>query len=265
MAVHWERGETRAAGWADWLARFALLLFAIAALSHRYGIIATPDFFWLLGAIGCMAVLALLLTVIAFRRLWLDGDRGGKLATRALLIVLLVFAPFAISGWQVLRYPALNDVATDLDDPPRYSVFARNRSGIMNPIDAFTVAEAEAQITEFPQVTGRRYEAAPDTVHQAAMVILTARGWQLATQSEVSGQTGETTIEAEALSMVFGFASDVAIRITDEGETTYVDMRSSSRYGAHDLGANAARIVSFLDSLDDEVANRAGGGQPSDT
>ncbi len=264
MAAKLERGVAKSAGWADWLARFDLLLFVIAGLSHRYGIITTPEFFWLLGLVGCLAVLALLLAVVALRRLWLDGDRGGKLATRALLIVILILVPFAISGWQALRLPALNDVATDLDDPPQYSVLARSRTGMMNPIDAYTIAEAEAQIAVFPSVTGRRYGAAPDTVTEAVNAILSGRGWVIAAQSEISGEAGETTIEVVSRSLIFGFASDIAIRITDEGETTYVDARSSSRYGTHDLGANARYITSFLDGLDDEVANRAGGGQSAD-
>ncbi|MEX0344933.1 MAG: DUF1499 domain-containing protein [Rhizobiaceae bacterium] len=264
MAAKLERGEAKSAGWADWLARFDLLLFVIAGLSHRYGMITTPDFFWLLGLIGCLAALALLLAIAAFRRLWLDGDRGGKLATRALLVVILIIVPFILSGWQALRLPALNDVATDLDDPPQYSVLARSRRGMMNRIDAYTIAEAEAQIAAFPSVTGRRYGAAPDTVLAAVNAIVIARGWEIAAQSEITGETGETTLEVVSRSLIFGFENDIAIRITDEGETTYVDARSSSRYGSHDLGANARYITSFLDGLDDEVANRAGGGQPAD-
>ena len=39
----------------------------------------------------------------------------------------------------------------------------------------------------------------------------------------------------------------------DEGETTYVDIRSLSRYGKRDLGQNAAFITEFLGSLEGEV------------
>lgn len=258
MTGHVERGEAKSAGWADWLARFDLLLFIIAGLSHRYGLIATPDFFWVLALIGGLSGLALLMAAIAFRRLWLYGDRGGKLATRATIVALVIAAPFLVSGVLVLRSPALNDVSTDLDDPPLFSVLERQRGTDMNPIDAITIEEAESQIAAFPQVTGRRYEAAPDTVLEAIGSIITARGWKIAAQSEVSAETNEVTIELVARSLIFGFVSDAAIRVTDEGETTYVDMRSVSRYGVHDLGENARRIISFLASLDGEVAIRAG-------
>jgi len=51
-----------------------------------------------------------------------------------------------------------------------------------------------------------------------------------------------------------GFPSDVAIRLIDEDTSTYVDMRSTSRYGPHDFGDNAARLTSFLAELDLEIA-----------
>jgi hypothetical protein len=34
-----------------------------------------------------------------------------------------------------------------------------------------------------------------------------------------------------------------------------VDVRSASRFGAHDLGANASRIRSLLEELDDVVSS----------
>lgn len=262
MAGYIERGETKAAAWADWLARFDLLLFIIAGLSHRYGLIATPEFFWVLAVIGSIGALALLLAAVAFRRLWLFGDRGGRLAARATLVALLLIVPFLVSGWQILRYPSLNDISTDLDDPPLFSALAQLRSEDMNPIEPISIVEAENQASAFPEITGRRYEAAPDTVIEAATAILNARNWRIAARTENTIAVGEHTIELVARSLMFGFESDAVIRITDEGETTYVDMRSASRYGVHDLGSNAARIRSFLDSLDDEVASRAGGQSP---
>jgi uncharacterized protein (DUF1499 family) len=66
------------------------------------------------------------------------------------------------------------------------------------------------------------------------------------------------TIEALAHTPLLGFPVDVAVRLTDEGTSTYVDMRSASRYGRHDLGDNAARIAAFLGELDAEMAVQAG-------
>lgn len=60
-------------------------------------------------------------------------------------------------------------------------------------------------------------------------------------------------LQGETKSPVFGFASDVSIRLSEEAETTFVDMRSVSRFGPHDLGTNARIIDGFLGALDAEL------------
>ncbi|MEN0040316.1 MAG: DUF1499 domain-containing protein [Pseudomonadota bacterium] len=69
------------------------------------------------------------------------------------------------------------------------------------------------------------------------------------TTSDAAAQD-ERYIEAIATSLIFGFESDVIIRLIEEESGTLVDMRSNSRFGPHDLGANAAQIEAFLADLD---------------
>ena len=84
--------------------------------------------------------------------------------------------------------------------------------------------------------------------------VLDKRGWPIVGPSEFPADATEVTIEARARSLILGLPADVAIRLIDEGTSTYVDMRSSSRYIAHDFGENAARIASFTAVLDVEIA-----------
>lgn len=60
----------------------------------------------------------------------------------------------------------------------------------------------------------------------------------------------ERYIETVAETPIFGFESDVVIRIVEEDTGTLVDMRSVSRWGPHDLGSNAALIEAFIADLD---------------
>ena len=60
-------------------------------------------------------------------------------------------------------------------------------------------------------------------------------------------------LQGETHSPIFGFMSDVSIRLSEEAETTFVDMRSVSRFGPHDLGTNARIIDGFLTALDAEL------------
>lgn len=60
--------------------------------------------------------------------------------------------------------------------------------------------------------------------------------------------------------MIFGFRHDIIIKIQSEEEATLVDMRSASRFGAHDFGSNAAIIEDFLADLDTALLGIAGEG-----
>ena len=75
-------------------------------------------------------------------------------------------------------------------------------------------------------------------------------GWQFRPGSPRQDGPGEWTLEASAKTHVMGFVDDVIVRVTDEGESAYVDMRSASRFGARDFGANARRIAEFMNALD---------------
>lgn len=248
----------RIAGHAAWLARFALLFLLLSVAAHRFGRIGTPEFFWLLAAGGLMALLVLMMAATALRRAWQRGEPGAARAARAMLLALLLLAPYGFAGWMVVQLPALDDIATDPVDPPLFLRMQSQRGPAMNPLDVISAAEARQQVESYPAITGRRYPAAPDTVEQALQSVIQAQGWKLE-DTRQSGE-GETTLEASGRSMIFGFGFDLAFRITDEGETSYVDMRSATRYGAHDLGTNVRRILGFMEGLDLDMAARAGAG-----
>ena len=72
------------------------------------------------------------------------------------------------------------------------------------------------------------------------------------------GAPGDVFLQGEFRSLVFGFRSDVSIRLREEEETTLVDLRVSSRYGVHDLGSGDAFAESYLKALDAELLGIAG-------
>ena len=80
----------------------------------------------------------------------------------------------------------------------------------------------------------------------------------LAGNEAFAGKPGEVVIQGHVTSLVFGFRSEVVIRLREEAETTLVDMRITSRYGAHDLGAGDRTIEAYLKALDAELLGIAG-------
>ena len=69
-------------------------------------------------------------------------------------------------------------------------------------------------------------------------------GWEIVSVSENEGR-----IEATATTFWFGFKDDVVIRVREDSGGTRIDLRSVSRVGGGDLGANAARIRAFIDAI----------------
>lgn len=256
MEFHFERRASASALWARRLASFSAVLLLTAGLGHRYGAVDTVPFFWLLGLVALLAVMALLLAGFGFWRLWANGDRGGRAATRAVLVALLVLVPYGIGAFQAWTLPPLTDVSTDLVNPPRFVTAGRRRAADANPILPISGEDAARQALAYPAVTGRRYMQPMDRLGEIVAFVLADLGWTVYHHTDPQMQTTRSEVEAEARSPVFGFVSDVVLRIADEGESTYVDLRANSRYGPHDLGDNAAKIARFFAALEAEVALR---------
>ncbi len=78
----------------------------------------------------------------------------------------------------------------------------------------------------------------------AAIEAVKARGWTVVTDDVQSG-----SIEATVSSFWFDFKDDVMIRVMPEGEGSRIDVRSISRVGLSDLGANSKRVSDLLTEI----------------
>ena len=67
------------------------------------------------------------------------------------------------------------------------------------------------------------------------------------------------TLIAEARTSLWRFVDDVTIRVEPEADGSVVNMRSRSRVGVGDFGANAKRIRAFLKQLDRAVKSAENG------
>lgn len=258
MVVFAERRSSAAALWASRFATFSAVLFVVSGLGHRFGLVETVGFFWLLGLIATLAVAALMLAAAGFFQLWTFGDRGGISSAWAVVVAFVVLSPFLVSAWRVYAHPQLSDISTDVSDPPPLDAAAKLRTAEMNPIAPISAVQGALQTESYPDVTGRRYSLSADRVQELAADLVLANGWTFTRPPTPALEGGDSFIEALAKTTFLAFPVDVSIRITDEGDTSYVDMRSASRYGRHDLGDNAARIDEFLTALDAAVAGAAG-------
>lgn len=253
-----ERRRTRSAAWSRRFASFSVVLFLLSGICHRYGLLETLPFFWVLGVVFVCGAFAIMMGIYAFTRLWHYGDLGGWDLTVGSMTGLAVLAPFMLYAYWGATLPMLSDVSTDTDDPPAMVLAAKARTPEMNPVLPITDANALVQLAAYPTVTGRRYTLPLDVTVDAVEAVVKAKGWTLLSDTDVPDDAQQATVEALAYTLIFAFPVDVAIRVTDEGASSYVDMRSNSRYGLYDFGDNAARIRAFLADLDMQTAGLAG-------
>ena len=248
MRREYVRRQSRAARWSMPPSVFAPVLAGVAILAHRFGPLSEQNFILVLLAALGLAAAGGLLAMLGLRSLWRDAAIGGRRSALALLFCLPVLAPAAAAVWLSQTTAHLSDIATDPQDPPRFSVLASSAPG-MNKNEPPRVNPV-LQRQYYPDVTGRRYQLSADGIAAQVSALAAQFGWVLASVGPVAQSNGEWIIEATVTTAILGFKDDVVIRVTDEGETTYVDMRSASRFGAADLGANARRIVAFMNALD---------------
>jgi len=131
---------------------------------------------------------------------------------------------------RVKTLPYINDITTDPVRPPQFS-----------PPQAYQSHFAELQQIGYPHLRPLELALPPKQAFARAAQTARDRGWEITALDESAGR-----IEAVVTTRWFGFKDDVAIRITPAGAGSRVDMRSKSRVGRSDAGANASRIQDFL-------------------
>ena len=271
------------------LSLFTIIWFAIAAIGTKLGL-----WTWQTGLYGLtfagggvLAVLAVTMSLAA------QGVALYKFPRKQIFIVALAatlisaMCFFRILGFasQLAAVPPIHDVQTDWDDPIRFSdaiMSERNAGDGSNPVvDAPVIADRAArrwpglegrlvsEIQEqaetsingepaiYPRLAPLYFDQAPNEIAAATLAIIAQRGWQLVTVPDVSEDTGlPLRIEAVAVSGWYGFKDDVGIRITPIEGATRIDIRSVSRAGLSDLGANSKRVYGLLSELQDRQDGR---------
>jgi uncharacterized protein (DUF1499 family) len=157
----------------------------------------------------------------------------------------------AYLGVQAYRLPLITDVVTDPDDPPRFETIARLRPRDANPIAYPGQVAAEQQRTAYPDLEPLIVTSTPQQAYDTALAVITKRKWFIVDARAPQAGRREGRIEAVSRTPIMGFREDVVVRVRADGEGARIDMRSSSRYGPHDLGGNAARITRLLEEIDE--------------
>jgi uncharacterized protein (DUF1499 family) len=248
---------------AAWAARIAFFSLAVAALSIiivRSQLLEIVPALATFGAALVLAGIAILLAFAAFVVIWRQGYAGLGRALLALFIGIALLAYPAYLGVRALRLPAIADISTDTSNPPRFDALARQRP--RDRINYPGAATAALQRTGYPDIAPLDLEISARGAYDAALAIVTKRKWAISDARAPTLARRDGVIEATARSPIMGFRDDVVIRVMPMSRGTRVDVRSASRVGSYDLGANASRIRSLLEDIDDAVSSAPEPRQP---
>ena len=186
-------------------------------------------------AAGVGALLLLVtLAVPAFRvRPWIP--------VAALVLSALAVAPPLLLLSKAKEVPRIHDISTDLADPPAFVALMEARKAAPNGAAHGGAQVAEEQRRGYPDIKPLVLPTPPAATAQKVIDAARSMGWEVAAVDAAAGR-----LEATDTTLWFGFKDDVIVRIRPEGAGSRVDVRSVSRVGLSDLGANAARIRKFL-------------------
>lgn len=211
-------------------------------------VFAGPLLGWLraIPALAAFYLFALggIVSVIAAITALVSAARGrGFGAGRALAILgalVFVFAAFGAPAG-----PMTNDFTTDLDDPPAFANATSLPANVGRDM-SYPASFADQQRACCSDLRAARLAMPPaDALRRAEQVARAMPGWTVTVVDEQNGM-----LEAVAQSSVFGFEDDVIARVRPDGAGSIVDVRSKSRDGRGDMGANAARIRAYVAALE---------------
>ena len=221
--------------WTGYLAITALAVLPLSVLTVRSGAWQQGLLLYAVSCLAATAILALCVLLLLLRRFqpWRNAILG-----RALFVLpgtLLLAALLAGRG----DVPPIHDITTDTADPPRFTAAQAQRGEGSNSLEI--LAETiEQQRASYPDIDTLRTDIPIDDAFDRALAVAQSLGWRVYHQDRSAG-----VIEAVATTRLMAFKDDVVIRVRSNAEGTLVDLRSVSRVGISDLGANAKRIRAF--------------------
>ena len=243
------------------IALLPLLLIAVGAVGAKLGLwswlfgFRTLAVQWASSAafVGIFTGLLALYTSIfaGFRRLW-------PWALVSLALPLAVVWGFGALKAKAARYPG-HDIATSwqppLDFSPKVMALRRDAKNPVHPdpravwgneaVENWMDRRADVINRDIcPGAKATRLGGEQAEVHAEVLAAMREEGLEIVTNDPAAGR-----IEGVATSFWFEFKDDVAARISRDGGGWRVDLRSISRVGKSDLGANCARVTAIAGRL----------------
>lgn len=223
-----------------WIGLLACLLFLIDGLLYRWRILNLSTALQIvIPTVLVLGVIALVLSLVALAR---SGSKGMAVAG---VVLGLIAAGLPAKGIYTAMHSPIHDVSTDTANPPQFVAVMPLRAAAKaaNSTD-YDAKTAQLQKETYPDIGPLHLDLPPSQALDRTLAAARSMGWEIVASDPAQGR-----IEATATTFWFGFKDDIVVRLAAEGTGSRVDVRSLSRIGSSDVGANAQRIRAYLEKV----------------
>lgn len=245
--------EPATSRWATRAALFAFGLFVSAAFLFRLFGMPTPVAYNLVIVALAVAVLSIVFAIVAAGIIWRTGRPGTARVLFAVCLSLgLLMVPLVFVMW-VRDYPLINDVTTDVANPPAFVAVANLRGPGDNRV-AYRARLAEEQLIAYPDIKPMQIARPIEEAYALVVDAVKRLKMDIVREEPPDPEAGTPgAIEAVDRTLILGLYEDIAIRVAGDGESARVDIRSASRFGRADMGNNAEGVRELIAEIQARV------------
>jgi uncharacterized protein (DUF1499 family) len=224
-------------GTARWAALGGFVAFLAGPGLAHVGAVRAMIGFLIFDLGGLLGLVALVVGLAAALR-----GRGAGVGLALGAALTAAFLTIAARG---AKFPPINDITTDTANPPRFvaaqSLPANHGRDMSYPGAAFAAQQRRGYRSLKPLPLALPPDQAFARVEAAARQM---PRWRI-TRVDAAAHA----LEGVATSRLFRFRDDFVIEVRPQDAGSAVEMRSKSRDGKGDIGANAKRIEAFFAKL----------------
>jgi uncharacterized protein (DUF1499 family) len=216
------------------VAVMSALISMIAGLGTRFQWFHFRMGLELMGILALVGLLAAAISIIGIVAIFFTpGNKGIYLCILGLIISIPVAAVPLYMRYEI-KVPPIHDITTDTTNPPAFVYVLPLRKDAYNKPEYGGPDVAAQQTKAYPDIKTLTLNMPADKAFSRALDVAKNMKWEI-----VAAEPKERRIEATATTFWMGFKDDIVIRITPQDKMSNIDIRSESRVGKSDLGANA--------------------------
>ncbi|MGI9381116.1 MAG: DUF1499 domain-containing protein [Methyloligellaceae bacterium] len=251
--------------WGFRIAIVSLSALILMCLLHRLGYNTTAATFNGIYAALFGGMVSLALTVWGMSNILRNNFVGIKQAATGLILSALIVGVPASNLPDFLLLPSLNDISTDINEPPRFEALASVHSKSTDDNSQLVRLDPIRQVSAYPDIRPLVLKISGENAYSLFKNATNRLDWEIVTARSPENSNQPGLIEAVDTSALLGLKSDIAIRIVSDDMRSLIDVRAASRSGEHDLGQNADRIRQLFATVQKSMIEDASWSAASDT